>query len=112
MRSCTSTRWTRTPVSTRRHSIRLTMKPAFFTYKDTSVITPNSDTPYSILWTDLRAEPIVLSVPAVEKSRYYSVMLCHGNTYNYGYIANRATGSGAPDYILPAPHLKAETPPP
>jgi hypothetical protein len=25
-----------------------------FTYKDTSVITPNSDTPYSILWTDLR----------------------------------------------------------
>src|SRR5437667_3956912 len=46
-----------------------------FTYKDTSVITPNSDTPYSILWTDLRAEPIVLSVPAVEKSRYFSVML-------------------------------------
>src|SRR4029079_16208103 len=41
-----------------------------FTYKDTSVIPPNSDTPYSILWTDLRAEPIVLSVPAVEKSRY------------------------------------------
>src|SRR5438094_169713 len=37
-----------------------------FTYKDTSVITPNSDTPYSILWTDLRAEPIVLSVPAVD----------------------------------------------
>src|SRR5437763_14431050 len=29
-----------------------------FTYKDTAVITPNSDTPYSILWTDLRAEPI------------------------------------------------------
>src|SRR5438093_12675945 len=50
-----------------------------FTYKDTSVITPNSDTPYSILWTDLRAEPIVLSVPAVEKSRYFSVMLCDGN---------------------------------
>src|SRR5258705_12582668 len=51
-----------------------------FTYEDTSVITPNSDTPYSILWTDLRAEPIVLSVPAVEKTRYYSVMLCDGNT--------------------------------
>src|SRR6266480_3490673 len=36
-----------------------------FTYKDTSVITPNSDTPYSILWLDVRAEPIVLSFPAV-----------------------------------------------
>ena len=44
-----------------------------FTYKDTSVITPNSDTPYSMLWLDLRAEPFVLSVPAVEKERYYSV---------------------------------------
>src|SRR6202158_1434029 len=29
-----------------------------FTYKDTAIITPNSDTPYSILWTDLRSEPI------------------------------------------------------
>ena len=38
-----------------------------YTYKDTAVITPNSDTPYSLLWLDLRAEPIVLSVPAVEK---------------------------------------------
>ena len=44
-----------------------------FTYKDTAIITPNSDTPYSLLWLDLRAEPMVLSVPAVEKSRYYSV---------------------------------------
>jgi Uncharacterized conserved protein len=82
-----------------------------FTYKDTSVITPNSDTPYSILWTDLRAEPIVLSVPAVEKSRYYSVMLCDGNTYNYGYIGSRATGNEAGDYMVAGPDWKGETPP-
>jgi hypothetical protein len=55
-----------------------------FTYKDTAVVTPNSDTPYSMLWLDLRAEPIVVSVPAVEKNRYYSVQLCDGNTFNYG----------------------------
>src|SRR6266567_1180446 len=82
-----------------------------FTYKDTSVITPNSDTPYSILWTDLRAEPILLSVPAVEKSRYYSVMLCDGNTYNYGYIGSRATGSEAGDYMVAGPDWKGATPP-
>ena len=64
-----------------------------FTYKDTTIITPNSDTPYSILFMDLRAEPMVLSVPRVEKSRYFSVMLCDGNTFNYGYIGSRATGS-------------------
>ena len=81
-----------------------------FTYKDTAIITPNSDTPYSIAWMDLRAEPIVLSVPAVEKSRYYSVMLCDGNTFNYGYIGSRATGNEAGDYLVVGPDWKGETP--
>ncbi|HMG04978.1 MAG TPA: DUF1254 domain-containing protein [Chthoniobacterales bacterium] len=81
-----------------------------FTYEDTAVITPNSDTPYSVLWTDLRAEPIVLSVPAVEKPRYFSVMLCDGNTYNYGYIGSRATGTEAGDYMVVGPDWKGETP--
>src|SRR6058998_1163860 len=82
-----------------------------FTYKDTSIPTPNSDTPYSILWTDLRAEPIVLSVPTVEKSRYDSVMLCDGNTYNYGYIGSRATGNEAGDYMMVGPDWTGATPP-
>jgi hypothetical protein len=82
-----------------------------YTYKDTAVITPNSDTPYSILWLDLRAEPIVLSVPAVEKTRYYSVMLCDGNTFNYGYIGSRATGSDAGDYMVVGPNWHGATPP-
>ncbi len=81
-----------------------------FTYKDTAVITPNSDTPYSFLWLDLRAEPFVLSVPAVEKKRYYSVMLCDGNVFNYGYIGSRATGNKAGDYLVVGPDWKGETP--
>src|SRR5882757_9109759 len=48
------------------------------TYEDTAIITPNSDTPYSMAWMDLRAEPVVLSVPAVPKERYYSVQLNDG----------------------------------
>src|SRR5436189_783849 len=81
-----------------------------YTYKDTAVVTPNSDTPYSLLWLDLRAEPIVLSVPAVEKSRYYSVMLCDSNTFNYGYIGSRATGTDAGDYMVVGPDWKSATP--
>ena len=81
-----------------------------FTYKDTSVITPNSDTPYSLLWLDLRAEPVVVSVPAVPKNRYYSVQLTDGNTFNYGYIGSRATGNDAGDYLIVGPDWKGETP--
>ena len=82
-----------------------------FTYKDTAIITPNSDTPYSIVWTDLRAEPIVLSVPTVEKARYYSVMLEDGNTFVYGYIGSRATGNEAGDYMVAGPDWNGATPP-
>ncbi|MFZ2154541.1 MAG: DUF1254 domain-containing protein, partial [Bradyrhizobium sp.] len=82
-----------------------------FTYKDTAVVTPNSDTPYSLAWLDLGAEPIVLSVPAIDPKRYYSIQLCDGNTYNYGYIGNRATGSGAGDYMVVGPDWKGTTPP-
>jgi len=59
---------------------------------------------------DLRAEPIVLSVPAVERSRYYSVMLCDGNTFNYGHIGSRATGTQRGDYMVVGPDWKGETP--
>jgi hypothetical protein len=80
------------------------------TYEDTAVITPNSDTPYSMLWTDLRAEPIVISVPAVDKNRYYSVQLIDGNTYNFGYIGSRSTGIESGDYLVVGPDWNAEMP--
>jgi hypothetical protein len=80
------------------------------TYEDTAVITPNSDTPYSILWLDLRAEPMVISVPAVPKPRYYALMLCDGNTYNYGYVGSRATGTEPGNYLVVGPGWKGDTP--
>ncbi len=80
-----------------------------FTYKDTAIVTPNSDTPYSLLWVDLRTEPMVISVPAV-KDRYYAVQLTDGNTYNYGYIGSRATGNEAGSYLVAGPKWKGEVP--
>lgn len=77
---------------------------------DTAVITPNSDTPYSFIWLDLRAEPMVVSVPAIERERYYSVQLIDGNTYNYGYIGTRATGTEPGDYLVVGPDWKGEKP--
>jgi hypothetical protein len=80
------------------------------TYEDTAVVTPNSDTPYTTLWLDLRTEPIVISVPAVPRERYYSVQLIDGNAYNYGYIGTRATGSEPGDYLVVGPDWKGQTP--
>lgn len=70
-----------------------------YTYKDTAIITPNSDTPYSMVWLDLRNEPVVISVPEI-KDRYYSIQMVDGSTYNYGYIGTRATGTSAGSYMI------------
>lgn len=44
---------------------QITNIPRVFTPADTAVQTPNSDTPYSWLGLDLRAEPIVLTLPKI-----------------------------------------------
>jgi len=54
---------------------------------------------------------VVISEPAVDKARYYSVMLNDGNTFNYGYIGSRATGSDAGDYLVVGPGWQGATPP-
>ena len=82
-----------------------------FTYKDTSVVVPNSDTPYSFACIDLRAEPYVISVPAVEKLRYYSIQFVDWNTFNYGYVGSRATGNEPGDFLVVGPEWKGEAPP-
>ncbi|MCB1705552.1 MAG: DUF1254 domain-containing protein [Halioglobus sp.] len=78
-------------------------EPRVYTPADTAVVTPNSDTPYSFLWMDLRAEPMVLCVPEIEPDRYYSVMLTSQYTFNFGYIGTRTTGNGAGCYAVAGP---------
>lgn len=70
-----------------------------YTYKDTSIVTPNSDTPYSMAFLDLRQEPIVISVPEI-KGRYYSVQLIDFETYGFGYVGTRTTGTKAGNYMI------------
>jgi hypothetical protein len=81
-----------------------------YTPDDKAVQTPNSDTPYSMLGLDLRAEPIVLTVPQVEKERYFSVQLIDLYTFNFGYIGSRATGNDGGSFLIAGPGWKGETP--
>ena len=85
-------------------------EPKVYTPADTAIVTPNSDTPYSWLFLDLRAEPVVLCVPEVDKDRYYSVMLTSQYTFNFGYIGSRATGNDAGCYAVAGPGWTGDTP--
>ena len=81
-----------------------------FTPADKAVQTPNSDTPYSWVGMDLRAEPIVITVPPIEKSRYYSVQLFDLYTYIFDYIGSRTTGNDGGKYLIAGPNWKGELP--
>ena len=81
-----------------------------FTPDDKAIQTANSDTPYSQLGTDLRAEPLVLTIPPIEKNRYFSVQLIDVYTYNFDYIGTRTTGNGGGNYLLAGPGWKGEVP--
>jgi hypothetical protein len=81
-----------------------------FTPANHDVVTPNNDTPYSWAWLDLRAEPIVISVPEVPRERYYVLQFIDLFTYNNAYIGSRATGNGAGDFLMVGPQWKGEVP--
>jgi hypothetical protein len=77
---------------------------------DTAIQTPNSDTPYSFIGADLRAEPLVLTIPPIEAGRYFSVQFIDAYTYNFAYVGSRTTGNGGGTYLLAGPSWHGETP--
>lgn len=84
--------------------------PRVYTPDDRAVQTPNSDTPYSMIGLDLRAEPMVFTVPAIEKNRYYSIQFVDAYTFNFDYIGSRATGNDAGHFLVAGPSWQGSTP--
>jgi len=93
----------RAPFNQLKHSTIL-LGPEF---KD--VVRPNNDTLYSTVWLDLRAEPLVISVPAIQ-DRYYSFQLVDMYTYNFAYIGTRTTGTAAGSYLVAGPAWTGDKP--
>jgi hypothetical protein len=81
-----------------------------FSPADTAIQTPNSDTVYSFISADLRAEPIVITVPAMEKERYFSIQFIDYYTQNFDYAGTRTTGNGGGSFLLAGPGWKGEIP--
>jgi hypothetical protein len=80
-----------------------------FTPADKDIVTPSNDTPYSWAWLDLRAEPMVVSVPA-SADRYYVLQWFDLYTHNFAYIGSRATGTEAGDYLFAGPGWNGDVP--
>ncbi len=81
-----------------------------YTPEDTAIITPNSDTPYSFIVFDLRAEPVVVTMPPIEKDRYYSLQLIDLYTNNVDYLGTRVDGNGGGDFLITGPGWKGDVP--
>ena len=89
---------------------RLFNIPRVYTPEDRAIQTPNSDTPYSWIGLDLRAEPIVFTVPSMEKQRYWSLQLIDLYTHNFDYLGTRTTGNGGGAFLVAGPQWRGATP--
>jgi len=81
-----------------------------FTPADTAFVTPNSDTPYSFAGLDLRAEPAVITIPRMEKNRYFVFQLMDLYTFNFAYIGSRTTGNNGGVYLIAGSGWNGDTP--
>jgi len=85
--------------------------PRVFTPDDKAIQTPNSDTPYSWIGLDLRAEPIMFTVPPIARERYWSLQLIDLYTHNFDIPGSRATGNDGGSFLIAGPNWHGEKPP-
>jgi hypothetical protein len=92
------------PLNTWSHSRRLA-DPS-----DRAIVALNVDTPYSYCWLDLRAEPVVITLPAFDAGRYMSAMLVDLYTYILGYVSPRTNGTAGGAFLVAGPEWSGTTP--
>ena len=76
---------------------------------ETTFVTPNNDTLYTLAALDLRPGPLVLHVPDTA-DRYYVLQFVDAWTNNFAYIGRRATGTGERQFLLAGPDDTTEPP--
>lgn len=73
------------------------------------VVRPNVDTLYSTIWLDLKAEPVVISLPD-SGGRYYVMPLYDAWTNVFASIGSRTTGNAAQTVLVAGPGWQGEVP--
>lgn len=72
-------------------------------------MTPNVDTPYSLAWLDVSAEPVVLSIPPMP-DRYHVFQFTDFYIETFANIGTRTTAGRGGDYALVGPGWDGELP--
>ena len=80
------------------------------TPEDKDIVTPNNDTPYSYAWVDLRAEPWVLTMPKIEKDRFYTSQWDDLWAYVLDNVGSVKDGNDGMTVLLPSPSWKGKLP--
>ncbi len=73
------------------------------------VVAPNVDTLYSIAVLDLRAAPMMLTVPRIT-DRYYAFQFIDAWTDSFAYVGTRATGGRAGTWFITPPDWRGTVP--
>lgn len=81
-----------------------------FTPDDKGFVTPNSDTPYTFMGLDLRTEPVVITIPPIDKNRYFVFQMMDLYTFNFDYIGTRSTGNDGGNYLVAGPKWQGQAP--
>ena len=81
-----------------------------YTPSDKAVVTPNSDTPYCMFWSDIRNEPVVISVPEMEAERFYHFQLIDLFSHNFAYIGTLTNGNKSGVYMVAPQDWKGDLP--
>ena len=77
---------------------------------DKTIVSPNNDTPYSYAWLDLRAEPWVLTMPPIEKKRFYTSQWDDLWAFVLGNGGSVDDGNGGVKILLASPTWNGELP--
>ncbi|MBZ4421282.1 DUF1254 domain-containing protein [Myxococcus sp. RHSTA-1-4] len=73
------------------------------------VVSPNSDTLYTVAQVDVGPEPLVFRVPDIQ-GRYYVFQFIDAWTNNFAYVGLRSAGEHAGEFLLVPPGWSGEAP--
>jgi hypothetical protein len=78
--------------------------------KDQDIVAPNNDSPYSWAWVDTRTEPWVVTVPKIEKDRFYTSQWDDMWSYVIGNVGSVIDGNDGATVLLASPKWKGTLP--